>query len=83
LQPPELVIFGDSRPFEPFRIYVSDGRQIDVLHPEMVMVANHGEGLWLFYEAGEVEVVAADGITSLRTLHAINPHNFVPRRNED
>jgi hypothetical protein len=78
MQASHLILFALSRPFEPFRIYVADGRTIDVNHPEMLLIAEHGLGLWLLYSGGEVEVVGAETITGLRTLGPVDPHQFMP-----
>ncbi len=78
MQPAHLIIFAVSKPFEPFRAYVADGREIDVNHPETVLVAEHGLGLWLLHASGEVEMLAGETITGLRTLHSVDPHQFIP-----
>jgi hypothetical protein len=38
MPPADLLQALRKRPFEPFRIQVSDGSNYDVLHPELVMV---------------------------------------------
>ena len=78
MQASHLILFAVSRPFEPFRIYIADGRVIDVNHPEMVLVAEHGLGLWLLYAGGQVEVLGAETITGLRTLRPVDAHHFMP-----
>ena len=34
----DILRFLRARPFEPFRIYMSDGNTYDVAHPELAMV---------------------------------------------
>jgi hypothetical protein len=77
MQSHALVLFANSRPFEPFRIFVADGRKIDVRHPETVMISKHVLGVWILHTGGEVEVIEADLITGLKTLHGVNPENFM------
>lgn len=38
MPPLDLLQALDKRPFEPFRLHVSDGSVYDVRHPELVMV---------------------------------------------
>jgi hypothetical protein len=38
MPPEEIAQRLQTRPFQPFRIYVSDGRTYEIRHPEMVMV---------------------------------------------
>jgi hypothetical protein len=72
-----LVHYADARPFEAFRIYVTDGRAIDVRHPEMAMVATHALALWLFHERGQIEILDGSHLTALRMLGAADPENFI------
>jgi hypothetical protein len=37
----EIIDARQTKPFHPFRIYVSDGSTFDVRHPEMLMVTEH------------------------------------------
>jgi len=39
LRPDDVFQFLRKRPFEPFRIYLSDGTTYEVRHPDLVMVA--------------------------------------------
>jgi hypothetical protein len=38
MPPDDLAAFLDKRPFEPFRIYLSDGTTYEVRHREMVLL---------------------------------------------
>jgi hypothetical protein len=38
MDPVELYNMVHKRPFEPFRVYVSDGRVYEIIHPEINMV---------------------------------------------
>lgn len=82
MQPEHLIVFAHSRPFERFRIFIADGRSIDVEHPENVLVGTHGLGLWLFHSEGQVEALAGETITGLQTLDPVDPHTFIPETPE-
>ncbi|MGA2066451.1 MAG: hypothetical protein ABSG86_15860 [Thermoguttaceae bacterium] len=49
----ELVEAIHARPFQPFRLCVSDGRTFDIRHPEMLMVARHSASVGLPENGGE------------------------------
>ena len=38
MKPQDVLKFLSRRPFQPFRICLSDGRSFDVRHPELAMV---------------------------------------------
>jgi hypothetical protein len=76
MQPPQLLVFTQSRPFEPFHIFASDGRRVLVQHPEMVLVNKFAQTLWLFHSQGQIEVFDTDHITGLKTIDAVNPDQF-------
>ena len=38
----EIQRLLETRPFEPFRVLVADGRQYDVRHPESIAMAGKG-----------------------------------------
>jgi hypothetical protein len=79
----EVLLFTESRPFEPFRVYVADGRQLEARHPEMVMAGLHALVLWVLHESGEVEVVDAELVTSLKTLGRVDPREFMGPANRE
>jgi hypothetical protein len=56
---------------------MTDGRNVDVTHPEMVMVATHALALWLFHEEGQIEILDGSHITALRTLGAADRDTFI------
>ena len=39
MSPNELFRLQRKRPFEPYRLYLTDGSYFDVMHPEMMMVS--------------------------------------------
>ena len=38
MRPDDVLEFVHTRPFQPFRLTLTDGRTLDVRHPEMAMV---------------------------------------------
>jgi hypothetical protein len=38
MRPEDILSFLRARPFEPFRIYMSDGSQYEIHHPELAIV---------------------------------------------
>jgi hypothetical protein len=38
MRPDDIRNFLDKRPFQPFRITLTDGRSYEVRHPELVMI---------------------------------------------
>jgi len=38
MRPEDILQFLRARPFEPFRIYMSDGSTFDIKHPELALV---------------------------------------------
>ena len=76
MQSSQLAPFTDARPFEAFTIFVAEGRTIDVQHPEMVMMGDYALGIWILHPDGQLELIDAALITAIRTVHAVDPHNF-------
>jgi hypothetical protein len=37
LRPEDVIKFLQMRPFQPFRIYLTDGKTYDIKHPELLM----------------------------------------------
>ena len=77
MQETYLIHYADSRPFEPFRIFMTEGRTIDVMHPEMAMITTHALALWLFHDHGQIEILDGQHITSLRTLGPADRDSFI------
>lgn len=80
MQSSQLTIFTNSRPFEAFRIFISDGRQLDVTHPEMLTIAEFAVAIWVFHAGGEIELIDGALITAMKTLGPVDPVTFIPQR---
>jgi hypothetical protein len=60
----------ENRPFEPFIVFVADGRELRIVHPEMASTGRALLTLHIVLEGGQIEVLDASFITALRTVHA-------------
>ena len=72
-----VIAFAPSRPFEPFYIFLTDGRRIEFKHPESVIIAEYAAFVWIFHPTQEIEVIDVAMITSLKTIGAVDPSNYI------
>jgi hypothetical protein len=77
MQESHLVQWVRGIPFEPFVLFVSDGRTIEVKSPETVMLAEYALGLYVFHNGGHVEVIDGSHIVSMRTLTSVDPTPYL------
>ena len=54
-----------ERPFQPFRIHMSDGRQVRVDHPELMMISPGGVTAVVYERDGRHHFLAIDLITGV------------------
>lgn len=62
----ELRQFLVQRPFEPIRLHVSSGEHVDILHPEMAIVAKSMVAVGVGENGG-----VADHIVHYNLLHVV------------
>jgi hypothetical protein len=76
--PEELLRYLQRRPFEPFRIYLSDGVSYDVAHPEMVLPARRSAEIGIPSDPAHP---IADRIITVSLLHVtrLEPINGAAR----
>jgi hypothetical protein len=69
----EIIDARQARPFQTFRIYVSDGGMFDIRHPEMLMVTRHSAVVGLpgngGTDSGSEGYPAIERHTALDLLH--------------
>lgn len=65
-----------ARPFQPFRIHLSDGRQFDVLHPELLWHPPAGRTIFVATSDEAAEILDLLHVTSLEPLNG----DTTPRR---
>jgi len=57
-----------ARPFEPFIIYVADGRELTIRHPENIALTPQGRTILIGLPDENFEIVDLLLVTGLRTL---------------
>jgi len=67
MRPEDVREFLRRRPFQPFRLTLTDGRTYDVLHPELAIVGRSFVGVGLA-RPGDPENIA-ERIVSVSLLH--------------
>jgi hypothetical protein len=77
VQESQLVPWVKGVPFEPFSLFLVDGRQIDVRHPEAIMLAEYALTLYVFHPARQIEIVDVASITSIRSLGEVDPGQYI------
>jgi hypothetical protein len=76
----QLRTMHQSRPFQPFEIYVADGRVIDVDHPEFLSQSPTGRTISVGMPDGTHQVIDLLLVTSLKTKPNGAPHSKRSRR---
>ena len=77
MQEAHLVNWVKGIPFEPSAAYLTDGRRIDVKSPESLMLAEYALALYVFHDEGQVEIIDASHIVSIRTLASVDPTPYL------
>jgi hypothetical protein len=62
----QLRQFHQARPFQPFDIYLADGRTLPVEHPEFLAVSPPGRTIGVGRDDGTIEVIDLLLVTSLK-----------------
>jgi hypothetical protein len=65
----QLKSLHERRPFQPFRIHLTDGRHLEVLHPEFLAQSPTGRTLILTQPDDTFEVVDLLLVTTLETIN--------------
>lgn len=72
-----VISFSMARPFEPFYIDLTDGRCIEINHPEAITIGEYAAFVWIFHATQQVEAIDVEMITSFKTVGAVNPSNYI------
>lgn len=67
MHPSHLLPWITSRRFEPFVVFLDDGRHVSVAQAESVMLPLDPTAVYLFHSDGEVEVIDVAHITAIRS----------------
>jgi hypothetical protein len=62
----QLRRMHQARPFQPFDIYLADGRSLPVGHPEVLAISPPGRTIGVGLQDGTIEVVDLLLVTSLK-----------------
>jgi hypothetical protein len=72
----QLSLFFLRQPFQPITLFLADGRKFVIPQPDFATVAQAGMGVWIFDESGEIEILDAALICSIRTIGAADIDQF-------
>ena len=70
MNPDDLILFHDKRPFRPFAIHLSDGRSLPVHHPEFLARSPDMNTLVYWHDGARIETVDSEHVTSLEQMPA-------------
>jgi hypothetical protein len=73
----QLALFFVRKPFQPLTLYLADGRSILVQHQDFSSVSKAGLGVWVYHDNGEMEIIDAALICSIRTAGAVDMDQFI------
>jgi hypothetical protein len=62
----QLKAMLHAAPFEPFDVYLADGRSIEVRHPELVLITPGGRTICIASSDDAIEIVDLLLVTSLK-----------------
>ena len=71
----QLRTLHRARPFQPFRIHLADGRNLDVTHPEFLSHSASGRTAYVSKPDDSFEIVDLLLITSLQVLNGAHSHS--------
>jgi hypothetical protein len=71
-----LTRFAEQRPFEPFIMVTADGRELHAPHPEYVSLGEYALSITLQHPNGQVEVIGAAHIVSIRTIYTADAGDY-------
>ncbi len=73
----QIGTFLERQPFEPFIMYMVDGREIRIAHPDFAAIGEYALGVWLIHPAGEIELIDVSLISSMRTTGPVDLSGFI------
>jgi hypothetical protein len=69
--------FALARPFEPFSLFLADGREVQVYYPDGIAVGRHVLTVYVFHASRQIEVIDVEHIVAIKTLRGVNPSAFI------
>jgi hypothetical protein len=65
----ETMAWVERRPFVPFYMVLTNGRELQISHPENATMGRYGHVVVFFHPSQQVETVDVTHIVSMRTLY--------------
>lgn len=65
-----ITRYVQQRPFEPFTVVTTDGREFHVSHPEFATLGEYAATVIYLHPTGQKEIVDVSMIVSIRTIRA-------------
>jgi hypothetical protein len=78
MRPDDLQDYLHKRPFQPFRVTLTDGRTYEVHHPELAMVGRSTVAIGLPRASDPRPVPAFDHLVTVSLLHIMQIEPIVP-----
>jgi hypothetical protein len=77
MPPEELLRHLQRRPFQPFRLRLTDGSDHEIRHPELMLLARHSAEVGI---PGETAIPIADRIVTIALLHIVRLEPLEPAK---
>ena len=78
MSPEDILIFVNRRPFEPFRLFVTDGSVYEIRHPEMVMMGKRSLAVGLAQTNAQPPLYDRLAIVALLHVTRVEPIEVSP-----
>ena len=78
----QLIAFVEGRPFTPFTLALVDGRELHVLHPELINLGLFAAYAAIVLPTSQVEIIDTSMIVSIRTVYPVDPAAFMQNEGE-
>jgi hypothetical protein len=79
VNPVEIKTMLNARPFIPFRVHVSDGKQLDVLHPELAFLTQTSLHVGYPVEDPTTQIPRRSQMVSPLHVVRLEPLDLAPR----
>ena len=77
MTPSQLSLFFIRQPFQPITLFLVDGRTFSIPQPDFAGLDQAGLGVWIYDRSGEIEIIDAALISSIRTIGPVDMDQFV------
>ena len=73
----QLSLFFMRQPFQPVTLFLVDGRTFPIPQLDFAGLDQAGLGIWIYDQNGEIEIVDAALISSIRTIGPVDMDQFL------